>query len=56
MSYLVGENVQLENFKSIPKLFKLFSEQKLKYRNPIENIGFKEKFLKSKKSKFRLYV
>jgi len=56
VSYLVGENVQLENFKSIPKLFKLFSEQKLKYRNPIENIGFKEKFLKSKKSKFRLYV
>jgi IS605 OrfB family transposase len=56
-SYLLGENVQygIEDMSSIPKLFKLFIGNKLKYRNELDSGSFLENHLISDKSKVKCY-
>jgi len=55
-SYLLNENVQLDMSEmTIPKLFKVFSENNIKYRNVLVEEGIKENYLSSYKSKAKCY-
>jgi len=56
-NYLLGKNVQFGDgdFSSIPKLFKLFIGNKLKYRNELDSSSFLENHLISDKSKVKCY-
>lgn len=56
-SYLLGENVQFgeADLSTIPKLFKLFIGNKLKYRNELDSSPFLENHLISDKSKVKCY-